>query len=107
MADLRRLNLRLNLDNPVQKKAWDLLADIPKGYRTEEICRALLRQQEQENLRKLIQEVVHEELKHSTIRPSAEEPEDDAVLGFLRALQEGDDDLDQADFRCASVAFLQ
>ncbi|MDD6023730.1 MAG: hypothetical protein PUC06_05755 [Oscillospiraceae bacterium] len=92
MADFRRVNLRLNLDNPVQRNAWNILAATPRGYRTEAVCRALLRQQEQENLRKLIQEVVHEELKHSTIRPCAEEPEDDAVLGFLRALQEGDDD---------------
>ena len=92
MADFRRVNLRLNLDNPVQRDAWNILTAIPRGYRTEAVCRALLCQQEQENLRKLIQEVVHEELKQSTIRPSAEEPEDDAVLGFLRALQEGDDD---------------
>lgn len=93
MADFRRLNLRLNLDNPVQRDAWNILSAIPKGYRTEAVCRALLRQQAQDYLRKLIQEVVHEELKHSTIRPCAEEPEDDAILGFLRSLQEGDVDL--------------
>ena len=91
MTDFRRVNLRLNLDNPVQMDAWNILSAIPKGYRTEAVCRALLRQREQESLRKLIQEVVHEELNHLTIRPCAEEPEDDAVLGFLRALQDGDD----------------
>ena len=93
MADFRRVNLRLNLDNPVQRDAWNILSAIPKGYRTEAVCRALLRQQEQENLRKLIQEVVHEELKRTTIQPGAEEPEDDAVLRFLHSLQEGDVDL--------------
>ena len=92
MADFRRVNLRLNLDNPTQREAWSILSAIPKGYRTDAVCQVLLRQQEQENLRNLIQEVVHEELKQTTIQTSAEEPEDDAVLGFLRALQEGDDD---------------
>lgn len=84
--------MRLNLDNPVQRDAWNILSAIPKGYRTEAVCQALLRQQEQDNLRKLIQEVVHEELKHTTVQTNAEEPEDDAVLGFLRALQEADND---------------
>lgn len=93
MADFRRLNLRLNFDNPVQRDAWNILSATPRGYRTEVVCRALLRQQEQENLRKLIQEVVHEELKQVNIETAkVAEPEDDAVLGFLRALQEGDDD---------------
>lgn len=84
--------MRLNLDNPVQRDTWNILSAIPKGYRTEAVCQALLRQQEQDNLRKLIQEVVHEELKHTTVQTNAEEPEDDAVLGFLRALQEADND---------------
>ena len=93
MADLKRVNLRLNLDNPVQRDAWNILSAIPKGYRTEAVCRALLRQQEQGNLRKLIQEVVHEELKRTTIQPGAEEPEDEDTPPFLRALQEGDVEL--------------
>lgn len=94
MADFRRLNLRLNMENPTQREAWSILSAIPKGHRTDTICQALLCQREQENMRELIREVVHEELKQVNIETSkAEEPEDDAVLGFLRALQDGGIDL--------------
>lgn len=94
MADFRRLNLRLNMENPAHREAWSILSVIPKGHRTDAICQALLCQREQENMRKLVREVVHEELKQANIQPSKiEEPEDDAVLGFLCALQDGDIDL--------------
>ena len=93
MAEIHRLSLSLQLDNPTHREAWNILTSIPRGHRTEAVCLAVLRQQEQENLRKIIREVIHDELKHTTIQASAEEPEDDAILGFLRSLQEGDVDL--------------
>lgn len=94
MADFRRLNLRLNMENPTHREAWSILFAIPKGHRTDAICQALRCQREQENMRELIREVVHEELKQTGIETTkVEEPEDDAVLGFLRALQDGGIDL--------------
>ena len=85
MADIRRLNLNLNLDSPLHREAWVVLSAIPPGFRTTEVCRAVIAQKE----------VMREELKHIEItgKPDAcaAGDDDNAVLGFLRALQEGDD----------------
>lgn len=95
MAEIRRLNLSLNLDSPLHREAWAALSAIPPGFRTTEVCRAVIAQKEQENLANLLREVMREELKHIEItgKPDAcaAGDDDNAVLGFLRALQEGDD----------------
>ena len=94
MAENWRLNLSLNLGNPLHKEAWEILSAIPAGHRTEFVCRALLDRQEQETLKSTIREVMREELKYISItkEPQQETQDDDAaILGFLRTLQEGDD----------------
>lgn len=36
-----RINLVLSMDNPMQKKAWDVLTEYPPGSRTSAICRSV------------------------------------------------------------------
>ena len=94
MGKYWRLNLSLNLENPMHKAVWEMMAAIPAGYRTEFVCRAILAQKEQETLKTTLREVIQEELKYVSISAETkQEPQDDddAVLGFLRALQEGGD----------------
>ena len=100
MADKRRLNLSLNLSAPHQREAWNILRTIPPGQRTDAVCRMICKGHKQENLLDGIRRVIREEL-HSVELVSAkeknEQPQagdvDDNVLGFLRSLQEGDDNI--------------
>ena len=101
MAEKRRLNLALNLNLPLHRQAWEIIRKFPPGSRTEQICRMLCNNQNmrQEKLLNNIRQIVHEELQNLQISAVVEEnimlePElqdvSDDVLGFLRALQEGD-----------------
>lgn len=94
MGKYWRLNLSLNMENPLHKAAWEILSAIPAGYRTEFVCRAILAQKEQEILKTTLREVIQEELKYVSISAETKQEaqnDDEAILGFLRALQEGED----------------
>lgn len=94
MAEKRRLNLSFSLASPQQREAWHILRSIPAGQRTDAVCRMVCRAHEQEALLSAIRGLIREELKDLQLK---NEPEtqagdvDESVLGFLRALQEGDD----------------
>ena len=97
MSDRRRLNLSLSMQAPQQREAWKILRAIPPGQRTDAVCRMVCRAREQEQLLDAVRSVVREELKHFTFT-APEQPVqqpagdmDENILGFLRALQEGDD----------------
>ena len=97
MSDRRRLNLSLSMQAPQQREAWKILRAIPPGQRTDAMCRMVCRAREQDQLLDAVRRVVREELKHFTFT-AAEQPVqqpagdvDESILGFLRALQEGDD----------------
>lgn len=97
-SDRRRLNLSLSMQSPQQREAWKVLRAIPLGRRTDAVCRMVCRAQEQEALLDAVRKAIREELEKfhieqrikETERPQAEEV-DESILGFLRALQEGDD----------------
>lgn len=100
MAEKRRVNLSLNLSAPHQREAWNILRAIPPGQRTDAVCRMICKGYQREDLLDGIRTVIREEL-HSVELVSAkeknEQPQagdvDDNVLGFLRSLQEGDDNI--------------
>ena len=94
MSKYQRINLSLNLENPLHRAAWKILSAIPRGHRTDAVCRAVSVQKQQDAMIYQIREVIQEELKFASIttkQPSETQDDDDAVLGFLRALQEGGD----------------
>lgn len=98
MAEKRRLNLSLNLSTPYQREAWNILRTIPAGQRTDAVCRMICENHKRDALLDSIRMAVREELrgvefisaKEKTEQPRAGDV-DESVLGFLRALQEGDD----------------
>ncbi len=99
MAEKRRLNLSFSMLQPHQREAWEVLSAIPKGQRTDMICRMIQRHQFQQELLDVVRNTIHEELQSVSYMPEkTEQPEgagnvNDDVLGFLLALQnEGDDD---------------
>ena len=95
-SDRRRLNLSLSMQSPQQREAWKVLRAIPLGQRTDAVCRMVCRAQEQEALLDVVRKAVREELgKFHIEQRTKEKPQagdvDESILGFLRALQEGDD----------------
>lgn len=100
MAEKRRLNLSFSMASPLQREAWNRLRAIPSGQRTEAVCRAVCRVREQDALLEAVRAAIREELgnasfvssKEKTVQPQAGDV-DENVLGFLRSLQEGDDNI--------------
>ena len=98
MADRKRLNLSFAMYSPVQREAWERLCTVPARRRTDAVCRAVCRMYEEDSLLKSIRQIVREELSRVEFVSATEKTEqpqagdvDDDVLGFLRALQEGED----------------
>ena len=94
MAEKRRLNLSFSLASPQQREAWHILRAIPAGQRTDAVCRMVCKAQEQDALLSAMRGLIREELRD--IQCKSEQTKqggdvDESVLGFLRALQEGDD----------------
>lgn len=94
MAEKRRLNLSFSLSSPYQREVWRILRAIPAGQRTDAVCRMVCKAQEQDALLSAMRGLIREELRD--IQCKSEQTKqagdvDDSVLGFLRALQEGDD----------------
>lgn len=96
MGDRRRLNLSIDLVRPDQRRAWDILSAIPPGQRTQAVCRMVAGYLDQRELLEAVRVAIREELdgvsssKTNTQREKAGDV-NDTVLGFLRALQEGDE----------------
>ncbi len=99
MADKRRLNLSFSMASPLQREAWDILSAIPAGQRTDAVCHAVCRARERDNLLDAVRLAIREELGgvELTTEKSARAQEagdvGDDVLGFLRSLQKGDDNV--------------
>ena len=100
MAEKRRVNLSLNLSAPHQREAWNILRAIPPGQRTDAVCRMICKGYQREDLLDGIRTVIREELHRVELVSAKEKNEqpqagdvDESVLGFLRSLQEGDDNI--------------
>ena len=100
MAEIRRLNLSLNLSVPHQRETWKILRAVPARQRTNAVCRMICQAGEQDKLLEAIRALLREELGRVAFVSETEKTEstqagdvDDDVLGFLRSLQEGDDSI--------------
>ena len=98
MAERRRLNLAFSLSKPHQRRVWSWLCGIPAGQRTDAVCRLILSRLDREELLEAVRTAVREELGTARFQTVEKEEEkqagdvDEDVLGFLLALQKGDDE---------------
>ena len=90
----RRLNLALSMDNPMQKKAWDILMEYPPGSRTGAICQALCEYRQQEAFLLAIRQLLEDKLSHIEVSAAERLPgkpqkqaDTSAALAFIRSLQ--------------------
>jgi len=79
-----------------QRDAWERLSAVAPGQRMEAVCRMINGYMEQQELLEAVRRTIREELTGVSFTKTTTQPEqagavDEDVLGFLRALQEGDD----------------
>lgn len=81
---------RPTLDDPQQRQAWAILAQIPSGQRKAFLTRAILATEQDDRLEKIIRKVMQEELQQLdlTAVPSKRPPEPvpPAAIDFLSSL---------------------
>ncbi len=91
-CDKKRLHIVLSLDNPLQRETWLILSQAKN--KTGAVCEAVCGYHTQKALEDTMRTVLREELKHITVPQPVESDNesevaaDDAVLDFLRTLQE-------------------
>ncbi len=91
LAEKHRYNLIMSMDDPVQREAWEILCNTKPGTRNKMVCNAIVRQEFAESLREMIREELSKVsfVQQEKAEPDCNRPEDDAVLDFLVALQNG------------------
>lgn len=102
MADrIKQFTLTLSLDKPEQKAAWEALQRVPRGSRTEYICKRLTERERAKELAAIVYENAMKALaeyggtitKNDIGQTNQAGDVDADILGFLSALQdEGSDD---------------
>ncbi len=95
MPEKRRISLSFSLAQREQRDAWERLSAVAAGQRMDAVCRMINGAREQELL-EAVRSAIREELAGSFLPKTTTRQEqagavDEDVLGFLRALQEGDD----------------
>lgn len=94
-SNKKRINLSFSMSSPIQRRAWKKLTEIPAGQRTAAVCRMVCEYKGQQELLDAVRQTIRQELQGSQIKFTQAAPQagdvDDDVLGFLAALQEGDD----------------
>ena len=87
------------MSSPIQRRAWKKLTEIPAGQCTAAVCRMVCEYKGQQELLDAVRQTIRQELRG--VQLTKEEAQDsgragdgdvdESVLGFLLALQEGDE----------------
>ena len=96
-SNKKRINLSFSMSSPIQHRAWKKLTEIPAGQRTAAVCRMVCEYKGQQELLDAVRQTIRQELRG--VQLTKEEAQDsggagdvdESVLGFLLALQEGDE----------------
>jgi len=91
-SNKKRINLSFSMSSPIQRRAWKKLTEIPAGQRTAAVCRMVCEYKGQQELLDAVRQTIRQELRGEEAQDSVRAGDvDESVLGFLLALQEGDE----------------
>ena len=84
------------MSSPIQRRAWKKLTEIPAGQRTAAVCRMVCEYKGQQELLDAVRQTIRQELRGVQLTKEEQDSVragdvDESVLGFLLALQEGDE----------------
>ena len=96
-SNKKRINLSWGGGGGGGGRAWKKLTEIPAGQRTAAVCRMVCEYKGQQELLDAVRQTIRQELRG--VQLTKEEAQDsgsagdvdESVLGFLLALQEGDE----------------
>ncbi len=96
----KKITVTFGMDNPLHKEAWDILKSLPKGKRTEYICKKLTERNRSEELSDVVYQNMMKALKEyggeirtpTRIQDNKAEEIQRNLLGFVASLQEEGDD---------------
>lgn len=89
MAERYRLSVTFRMSSAVQRRAWEILSQVPPGQRTERLAEMVCGCQEAQDLRKIVRDAIHGELKNNEIKVRAAKEETkipQRALDFLQTL---------------------
>ena len=86
MAEQRRFSAVFHLNDPVQRKAWEILSRAPPRQRMATLCRMICGYREQEQLLDALREVIREELKRVSVSGAAPQEIPQRALDFIQTL---------------------
>ena len=92
MPERIRFGASFHLDDPIHRKAWEILSKCALHQRTNTLCRMICGYQEQKELLDSISQLLTNQ-HHATGSegaPDKAENVDDDVLDFILSLQKGD-----------------
>ena len=96
-SNKKRINLSFSMSSPIQRGAWKKLTEIPAGQRTAAVCRMVCEYKAQQELLDAVRQTIRQELRGAQLTKEEAQDSggagdvDESVLGFLLALQEGDE----------------
>lgn len=96
-SNKKRINLSFSMSSPIQRGAWKKLTEIPAGQRTAAVCRMVCEYKGQQELLDAVRQTIRQELRGAQLTKEEAQDSggagdvDESVLGFLLALQEGDE----------------
>ena len=96
-SNKKRINLSFSMSSPIQRRAWKKLTEIPAGQRTAAVCRMVCEYKGQQELLDVVRQTIRQELRGAQLTKEEAQDSggtgdvDESVLGFLLALQEGDE----------------
>ena len=86
MAEQRRFSAVFHLNDPVQRKAWEILSRAPPRQRMATLCRMICGYREQKELLDAVREVIQEELKRVSVSGAAPQEIPQRALDFIQTL---------------------
>ena len=95
-SNKKRINLSFSMSSPIQRRAWKKLTEIPAGQRTAAVCHMVCEYKGQQELLDAVRQTIRQELRGVQLTKEEQDSVragdvDESVLGFLLALQEGDE----------------
>lgn len=80
---------RPNLRNPVHRKAWEILQNVPEGQKNAFLVQAVLGTVQKEELEHLLRRIIREEIQAVPVSAASREDKiPQEMIGFLDSLLE-------------------
>ena len=82
----RRLSIRLNLDKLNHKKAYDILATLPKGRKSEYVVSSIIKAYDTDEVLEMVRQVLSENSNNGFMSIKSGDGIDNIALDYIKTL---------------------